>query len=443
MRYARCSMKQFITDARMAVLPMLFYLICAAVGCRRAASGVGDAGTDADADTDADGDTDADTDGDTDDDSDTDADSDADADADADADGDADTDSDADGDSDSESATDSGSDMTSDGDSDTSSQTSIETDTETPIDSESSRDGGPPEECPRYVTSLATCPYQLFLYDAGCPAIRCLDAPCETDDDCPSDGAPYCVTGNCAFCWQDTQCDDGKLCRGGRCVAPDVSACPESPPCTGTGCRLVSVSEDPCPACVCENGAKLESNVTCEQDEDCLVISSHPYRRCVNGRCAECRDNGDCGELECEPPGYCWMSDPHVSALYGTWLIGWAGGLNHYSYLRFEPDGTVRRGRYEATGAWSDDLPPMPCAPDEPPEYPLLGTWAMLMSELNWIIFNVTLNTPCDDGAGFSDQWVMENLSEDGKSATMGNNEAMRVDPATCTPAFDACDPPQ
>jgi len=300
-----------------------------------------------------------------------------------------------------------------------------------------------------YLAALMDAPYGYMaesLEDLKCPGISPMDAPCETDDDCPIGAMLYggsCVLGNCVYCWEDTQCEDGRICRAGRCVDKEMPCAP--PPCTDFGCHAVTPSEAPCPVCVCDSIFDKE----CSEDEFCMVFSSHPYKRCVYGRCAECRNDDDCGQWgQCLPPGLCFDMNPPPHLLYGTWIIGWAGGMDHFSYFRFEPDGTLRRGSYEGIGAWADDIPQMPCWPGvEPPIYPLVGTWEPEITQSGLLVVRMSLNIACDSGKGWSSRFMVD-LSEDGIHADFKDVDsdlqymAARAPTDACVSDFATCKSP-
>jgi hypothetical protein len=283
-------------------------------------------------------------------------------------------------------------------------------------------DGGPVDggtECTKtFIGALADCAFRYARPDwvSPCPSPFCEGGPCQSDAEClyteRPDPGPLCVTGNCVYCWQDEQCPIGQLCRTGRCVEP-VVGCPPTA-CSGTRCRPVSTSELPCPVCVCES----IFNVACQRDMDCQVLSSYPYKHCLYGRCAECKDDSECGWGACLPPGLCFPMNPHPSALYGTWLIGWSGGLDHFSYFRFEPDGTLRRGSYQASGSFADDIPPLPCTPAGGLPSPLVGTWEPEVTESGFLIVRASLKLSCDTGTGLIGRFSFS-LAADGRSATI------------------------
>ncbi len=282
----------------------------------------------------------------------------------------------------------------------------------------------PVVECPAYMAATRDCPYawETFASSVGaCPYALCMDAPCGADADCGAPGFPtydggHCVQGNCVTCWQDSQCDEPQVCRAGRCVWPDAEACGSFAglvSCEEAGCSYVEASEVPCPICVCDSIA----GKACAEDMDCQVVSSHPYRRCVYGRCAECGNDSECpSDMSCSPPGMCVGMDPRPRAMIGTWLIGWGGGMDHFSYFRFEPDGTLRRGSYVTEGAWSDDIPGLPCWPDGVMPVPLIGTWEPLMNESGSLILVMSLNVSCDPGDGWRGRYLIT-LSDDGMQA--------------------------
>jgi len=306
-----------------------------------------------------------------------------------------------------------------------------------------------PTECERFISALADCPYQYVteIRPGACPRAVCMNSPCTEDDDCPlagsSDNGDLCVLGNCVYCWEDAGCGEGFACRGGRCVDVETNPCGNNPPCSGPRCSMVSVSERPCPVCVCDSIFQIP----CEEDMDCLVISSHPYRRCVYGRCADCKDDTDCSYGNCLPPGMCFDMQPHPEALYGAWLIGWIGALEHFSYFRFEPDGTLRRGMYTVAGAWADDIPALPCWPDDLWPRPLVGTWEPEVTASGFLVVRMSLNLPCDDGAGWSTRYNIS-LQNDGSSASFQHvdgdqhYQGWRVPVDSCTPDFTTCSEP-
>ena len=300
--------------------------------------------------------------------------------------------------------------------------------------------------CAPYIGALAECCSQWLLPAGGCPRAPCIPAPCRGDADCPvlqGEGAgERCVLGNCAWCWQDSACGDGRVCRAGRCIAREDPVCPATPTCMEEGCALVSISEVPCPVCLCDG----PFHRPCAVDGECLAISSYPYRRCVFGRCVECRNDDDCDGVSCLPPGVCRDTSTHPSELYGTWLIGWPGGLNHYSLFRLEPDGTLRRGHLPEDPIWADDIPPFPCDPDGTDPWPVLGTWEP--QEGGALRVRLTSGVPCDGVIWSTEFRVL--IAEGGEGATFIDTavggqslDAMRVPVEICDPSFVTCTPPE
>lgn len=311
--------------------------------------------------------------------------------------------------------------------------------------------------CSTYIGALADDPYVYKQALGSCIEQEGMAGPCKTDEHCPSgfpdgtDAGDWCVFGNCVFCWNDTHCPAPQLCRAGRCVAP-VSAdanCPKLT-CSAPDCKLITPSEHPCPVCVCDS----DYGVACGSDEMCQVLSSHPYAACVNGRCADCRNDDDCpslwgpGGATCVTPGICYEMTPPASWVYGTWLIGWSGGMDHFSYFRFEPDGTLRRGHYEADGPWSDDIPGWPCYDAALEIWPKLGTWEPEVTQSGFLVLRVSLNVSCDPGAGFSGRWMFS-PDDDWLDAVVFDIDtdnqlmALRVPTEACMPDMSLCGSPQ
>ena len=303
--------------------------------------------------------------------------------------------------------------------------------------------------CDPFIGAISECPFQFLgpIGNDSCDSVQCLNEPCQLDQDCPitsvREPGTLCVQGNCVFCWNDEQCSGGQVCRMGRWVS-SPARCPEPPPCTDSGCQLLSTSESPCPVCICNS----TFNVSCTQDTDCLPLSSHPFSYCTYGHCAECRNDADCTYGQCLPPGFCFDMQPSPTGLYGTWLIGWGGGMDHFSYFRFEPDGTLRRGKYEPEMAWSDDIPGnLPCWPSGWPE-PALGTWKPEMTSSGMLVIRMSLNLLCHDGAGWSTRFAVD-LSEDNTQASFRGVDdetyvdGIKVSPSFCNNEFTSCELPQ
>ncbi len=305
-------------------------------------------------------------------------------------------------------------------------------------------------DCPVYVAALADCPYQLFISTAdpdACTQFRCLAQRCTSDADCPLGGAletgSICAAGNCVFCSNDSQCAADRVCRAGWCVTPETDYCPSPGSCSQSRCSLVDPSEVPCPLCTCDSMFSHQ----CTADTDCLVISHYPYRRCLYGRCGDCLSDDDCQWGQCLPPGLCNLMEPNPEVLYGTWLLGIAAGMDHFSYFRFEPDGTLRRGRYEMSGTWSDDIPTLPCWPEEAITSPLLGSWEPEITNSGFLFIRMSLNISCDSGEGWSARFRVELSDDDSQAWFRGVDgdydlQAIRMPSDLCSDDFSVCELP-
>ncbi|MFT5434913.1 MAG: hypothetical protein ACI9OJ_005629 [Myxococcota bacterium] len=305
-----------------------------------------------------------------------------------------------------------------------------------------------PKDCPTFITALADCPHHVSPTET-CPKVSCKEASCGSDSDCPAPdvtfGANWCVLGNCSDCWQDGQCPGGQMCRAGRCVNP-ADACPKTGACSDPGCALVTLSESPCPTCVC--GTPF--NKPCTADLACQSISSFQYSYCVFGRCTECRADNDCTDGTCAAPGVCLANAPSAAPLYGNWVIGWPGGLDHFSYLRFEPDGTLRRGVYEQGGTFFDDFPSFPCFVEDafPVTQPLMGTWQVVNDETGLLMVDMSIAIACDPGPGWTARYAIA-VSDDGQSINLtdqGDNNLNVIGwpapPAACSDDMSLCETP-
>ena len=310
----------------------------------------------------------------------------------------------------------------------------------------------PPPECPTYITALADSHHGLYTGDDGCPTISAMNIRCESDETCAGladAGLPgfgqTCVLGNCVQCWNNAQCGYTEICRGGRCVPPGPGPCPDAGACSAPGCHLINPSEAPCAVCSCDT----VYNITCSQDANCLPFSFHPFSRCVYGRCADCRSDADCDWGRCIQPGICYEMTPPADLLFGTWLIGWSGGMNHFSYFRFETDGTLRRAAYETTDPMSsfmDDVPPFwdTCDPGWPVPAPLIGTWEPEVTQSGFLVIRVRLGLTCADD-GWNARWMVS-PTQSGPWTTLFDDiyEGMdlygwKVDGGLCADDFSYC----
>ncbi|HOX44467.1 MAG TPA: hypothetical protein PK668_12765 [Myxococcota bacterium] len=307
---------------------------------------------------------------------------------------------------------------------------------------------GPDVDCPTFIGALADCPfaYRRAGGAGACPEVVCLERPCGGDGDCPVEaGVEYggrCIQGNCVFCAQDGQCPAGQLCRTGRCVEPIVG-CPPAPACADADSGIVSPGELPCPVCVWASFF----DQACRTGPDCEGHEHLPVAMCVYGRCVGCRNDGECGGWFCLPPGICMPTSPHASALYGTWVLGWSGGMEHRSYFRFEPDGSFRRGSYLAQGPFADDIATFPCVPPGGIPAVTVGTWEVDHSAAIGLSVTVNLNISCDPGAGFVGGRVRVTFAADLESATFESSDlpmtldGWKVPAGRCAPDMSSCDP--
>ena len=157
--------------------------------------------------------------------------------------------------------------------------------------------------------------------------------------------------------------------------------------------------------------------------------------------------DSDCDFGACLPPGICFDMKPHPETFYGTWIVGWGGGMDHFSYLRFEPDGTLRRGSYSPEGSLADDFPPLPCWPDGVLPSPLLGTWQPEITASGFLVLRLRINVGCDPAGGWTGRFVI-NFADDGKTATLKDvdsdwsYQATRAATSACTADFSFCETP-
>ncbi|HOC99146.1 MAG TPA: hypothetical protein PKH54_04320 [Myxococcota bacterium] len=312
----------------------------------------------------------------------------------------------------------------------------------------------PEPECPPHLSRLVECPFIWGEPGNGavaCPSTaECLGVPCAQDGFCAlyaeEGGGDKCVMGNCVYCWQDSQCPQGDVCRAGRCVGKTPAECPEVPDCAAAGCLEMMLSDTNCPTCVCDT----EFFNQCEIDDDCMPISHHLFRRCVYGRCAECRFDDDCDSGECLPPGICYSMTKHPSAIFGTWLIGWYGGLDHFSYFRFEPDGTLRRAGYVPESTFADDILTGGCAAEAGQSLPgIVGTWEPEVTESGFLVVRLAFVSPCQAGTKVSERFAIT-MGTDGDSMTLksvenpdaGDLTGLRINPLLCSADFTTCPSP-
>ena len=304
-------------------------------------------------------------------------------------------------------------------------------------------------QCPKYVAALAEWAYWWDTV-VECPTVSSLWR-CQTDEECQSmvmDCCQFgmlCVQGNCVDCWSDETLpfpDPDASCRAGHSVEPPP-VWVVGPPCNMPGCSLLYLSEVPRPVCVCDSVFDKPCNV----DADCLVYD-YPYKRCVYGRCAECRGDEDCDGMTCLPPGLCFSMDPHPSVIYGTWLIGTIMDSipAPYRFIRFEPDGILRRGQYESLGGFMDDGPGPVCTIPMPLDGATIGTWEPDTTQNGSLAIRMQLLSSCAPGEVWTARYLVT-VSEDGEYMLLQDLETpffgfdgARVSPDSCLPDMSLCD---
>ncbi len=129
------------------------------------------------------------------------------------------------------------------------------------------------------------------------PGNKCIDGECSPCEgmglcgpncvECPA-GAPLCVSGACEC--DGSSCGEGALCEGGSCVAcTDNDAAHCGPQCAVCG--------DATPHCL--NGECTFCNVAKTCGPSCQpCLDTTPFCQPDGGGCAECLEDGDCGNGE-------------------------------------------------------------------------------------------------------------------------------------------------
>jgi hypothetical protein len=156
-----------------------------------------------------------------------------------------------------------------------------------------------------------------------------------------------CVPGEiCVLCW-DTETSGSVRC------APDPSARPADYDAFRATCT------DPALLTECDGPEDCPDGTLCQvrADDDYAYAACSPEPPSCNAYCVACNSSADCMDGDSCVPNELgvrgWSGatcGPPLSELLpaGDWLIGWSGGLNHYSWFRFtqgdtSPDqGTVR-----------------------------------------------------------------------------------------------------
>ena len=129
------------------------------------------------------------------------------------------------------------------------------------------------------------------------PGGRCV--ACTGDNHCAASGGHCTPAYGCGECGDDGDCGgDTPRCNGwGQCVACQDSACPSDKPVCGDDGDCVECNWlrkcDTADGWFCIEGTCTLEAVGCSDDGDCDDHST--LTQCLNGTCAECNDDGDCG----------------------------------------------------------------------------------------------------------------------------------------------------
>jgi hypothetical protein len=142
----------------------------------------------------------------------------------------------------------------------------------------------PNANCDTYKANCATDPIFCNTYRSLCECSQdCVDelcvaseAGCMTDQECTSTQTPFCVSGKCRQCNQDSVCPGGNAkCADGVCMSPctDDANCPLLYSCTDNAC--------------------VQSG--CSSDRECAFITKNAHAICKDTKCqAPCQSDADC-----------------------------------------------------------------------------------------------------------------------------------------------------
>jgi hypothetical protein len=179
-------------------------------------------------------------------------------------------------------------------------------------------------------------------------------------------GEPGIVCGPWDNALPDLHCDAGEVCvlceetdsnRSVRC-APNPREYPAEYAAFSAGCTNGLLSTE------CDGPEDCPEGSTCQlrADDDFIYPACTTESPSCSAYCVACNSSEDCpGGEACVPNGFGsgdWVGGtcgPEFSDLLvaGDWLIGWSGGMEHYSWYRFTQDGadqskgTVRSRRSE------------------------------------------------------------------------------------------------
>ena len=161
----------------------------------------------------------------------------------------------------------------------------------------------------------------------------------------------------CAFC-MDTEASGSVHC------APHPVARPAEYE------AFLATCTDPSLFTECDGPEDCPDGMLCQlrEDDDYAYAACSPEPPACNAYCVACNSSADCADRESCVPNeqgvHGWLGStcgPPLNEFLtgGDWLIGWSGGLDHYSWFRFaqgstSPDqGTVRTVPVTCTGCES------------------------------------------------------------------------------------------
>lgn len=109
---------------------------------------------------------------------------------------------------------------------------------------------------------------------------------CNSDKDC-ADKSEVCVDNTCQQCRDDSNCEDGEQCVGGRCeVKPECvrdGDCEGNQICRSGKCQLECQQDSDCGRGLeCDENNRCVDPLACSSDADCEAGFT-----CYNGRCTD------------------------------------------------------------------------------------------------------------------------------------------------------------
>jgi peptidoglycan-associated lipoprotein len=108
---------------------------------------------------------------------------------------------------------------------------------------------------------------------------------CDKDDHCAEKGE-VCVEGMCQQCRDESNCQAGQVCKGGRCEAKAECAsdteCTDNKVCRSGKCQIECTADGDCGVGLkCQNNRCIDK-LACNSDADCSGGMT-----CLSGRCGE------------------------------------------------------------------------------------------------------------------------------------------------------------